>query len=141
MFCCICASAVDDVGLKRQRRFLNGSYVPRMRSVCGIAVAMQEQEAVRPLGIYRVSQEEMSIFWEVIVSVILSKRVYMYMCSSPNGFWDRAISRNSCKIVDKEILRVVSNIGIYCSSDRVGTAYLVQYIFGNSTININALCI
>ena len=41
--------------------------------------------------IFRVSQEERSIFWEVIVSVILSKNVYMNMCPIPNGFRDRAI--------------------------------------------------
>ena len=41
--------------------------------------------------IYRVSQEEKSIFWEVIVSVILSKNIYMSMCPIPNGFRDRAI--------------------------------------------------
>ena len=68
-------------------------------------------------------QEERSIFWEVIVSVILSKNVDMNMCPIPNGFRDRAISMYHRKIVDKEILRVrtVSNTGIYCSSDRVGT--------------------
>jgi hypothetical protein len=33
-----------------------------------------------------------SIFWEVIQSVILSKKVYKYMCAIPNGFRDRAIS-------------------------------------------------
>jgi hypothetical protein len=44
------------------------------------------------IAIYRVSQEERSIFWEVIVSVILSKKVYMYMCPILNGFRDRAIS-------------------------------------------------
>jgi hypothetical protein len=38
------------------------------------------------------SQEERSIFWEVIVPVILSKNVYLYMCPIPNGFQDRAIS-------------------------------------------------
>jgi hypothetical protein len=32
------------------------------------------------------SQEEKSIFWEVIVSVILSKNVYMNMCAITNGF-------------------------------------------------------
>jgi hypothetical protein len=32
------------------------------------------------MHIYRMSQEERSIFWEVMVSVILSKQVYMYMC-------------------------------------------------------------
>jgi len=66
----------------------------------------------------------MSVFWEVIVSVILSKNVYMNMCPIPNGFRDRVILMYNRKIVDKkQILRVrtVSNIGIYCSSDRVGT--------------------
>jgi hypothetical protein len=44
------------------------------------------------------------------------------------------------KTVDKkEMLRTVSNTGIYCSSDKVGTLYLVQYVFENSTVNINAL--
>jgi hypothetical protein len=42
--------------------------------------------------IYRVSQEEISVFWEVTVSAILSKEIYMYMCPIPNGFIDRAIS-------------------------------------------------
>jgi hypothetical protein len=70
-------------------------------------------------------QEERSIFREVIVSAILSKRVYMYMCPIPNSFRDRAVSLYSSKIVDKEILRTLSNAGIYCSSDKVGTVYLV----------------
>jgi hypothetical protein len=49
----------------------------------------------------------------------------MYMCPIPNGFRDRAISQYSCKIVDKkEILRTVSNTGIYCSVF-IGTVYLV----------------
>jgi hypothetical protein len=68
----------------------------------------------------------MPIFWEVTVSAILSKIVYMYICPIPNGFQDRAISLFSSKIVDKnEILRTVSNTGIYCSSDKVGSVYLV----------------
>jgi hypothetical protein len=55
----------------------------------------------------------------------------MYMCSVPN----------SSKTVDKkDILRTVSNTGIYCSSDKVCTVYLVQYIFENFTANISALC-
>jgi hypothetical protein len=74
----------------------------------------------------RVSQEERSIFWEVIISVILSKKVYMYMCPTPNGFRDTDILLHSSKIVDKkEILRTVSITGIYCSSDKVGTVYLI----------------
>ena len=39
----------------------------------------------------QVSQKERSIFWEVIVSVILSKNVYMNMCPILNGFRDRGI--------------------------------------------------
>ena len=77
-------------------------------------------------SIYRISPEEMSIFWEVIVSVILSKKMYMYTCPIPKSFRDTDISLYSCKIVDKkEILRIVSNIGIYCSNDKVGTVYLI----------------
>jgi hypothetical protein len=76
--------------------------------------------------LYRVSQKERSIFWDVILSVIQSKNLYMYMCPVPNGFRDRAVSLYSSKTVDKkEILRTVSNTGIYCSSDKVGTVYLV----------------
>ena len=41
--------------------------------------------------VYRVSQEERLIFWEVIVSVILSKNVCMNMFPIPNGFRDSAI--------------------------------------------------
>jgi hypothetical protein len=88
-----------------------------------------------------VSQRERLIFWEVIVSVTLSKTFYMYICSIPNNFRVRAISLYSSKTVDeKEILRTVSNTGIYCSSEIVGTIYLVQYIFENSTVSISALC-
>jgi hypothetical protein len=76
-----------------------------------------------------VSQEERSIFWEVIVSIILSRKIYMYVCPIPNGFPDRAISLYSSEIVgNKEILRTVSNTGIYCSSDKVGTIYLLTYL-------------
>jgi predicted transport protein len=50
----------------------------------------------------------------------------MYMCPIPNGLRDRDISLYSSKIVDKkEILRAVSNTGIYCSSDKDRTVYLV----------------
>jgi hypothetical protein len=68
----------------------------------------------------------MSIFWEVTVSVILSKNLYMYMCHILNDFRDRAVSLYSSKIVyKKEILRTVSNTVIYYSSDKVGTVYVV----------------
>jgi hypothetical protein len=53
-------------------------------------------------------------------------KLYMYMCPIPSGFRDTAISLYSYNIVDKkEILRTVSNTGNYCSSDKVGTVYLV----------------
>jgi hypothetical protein len=75
------------------------------------------------------SQEEGPVFWEVTVSNVLSKkkkRPFMYMCPIPNGFRDNVMSLHSSKIVDKkEILRTVSNTGIYCSSDKVGTVYIV----------------
>jgi len=48
----------------------------------------------------------------------------MNMCPITNSFQGRAISMYNRKIVHKkEILRArtVSNTGIYCSNDRVGT--------------------
>jgi hypothetical protein len=76
--------------------------------------------------LYRMSQEERSTFWEVIVSVILSKILYMYLCRIPNGFRDRAISLYSSKIVDKKkILYTVSDTDNYCLSEKDGTVYLV----------------
>jgi hypothetical protein len=78
------------------------------------------------LSVYMLFLKERSIFWEVIVSVILNKNVYIYMCTISNDFQDRAISLYNSKIVDKkETLHTVSNIGIYCSSDKVDTVYLV----------------
>ena len=64
----------------------------------------------------------------------------MYICPIRNGLQDGAISLYSCKIVAKVQLRIVSNIGIYCSSDKVGRVYPVPYIFENSTVNSHALC-
>jgi hypothetical protein len=44
----------------------------------------------------------------------------------PKGFRDKALSLHSSKMFDKKaILRAVSNTGIYCSSDTVGTVYMV----------------
>jgi hypothetical protein len=52
-------------------------------------------------------------------------RVHLHVSYSER-FRDRAILLCSSEIVDKkEILRTVSNTGIYCSSDKVGTVYLV----------------
>jgi hypothetical protein len=88
-----------------------------------------------------VSHEERSVFWEVIVSVILSKTVYMYLCPLRNGSRDTALSLYSCKIVEKKnILHTAYNTGIYCSSDKIRTGCLVQYIYENSNLNVNAHC-
>jgi hypothetical protein len=63
------------------------------------------------------------------------------MCPIPNCFRDRTVSLYSSKIVYKqEILHTISNTIIYCSSDKVGTVYLIKYIFEKSPVNINALC-
>jgi hypothetical protein len=52
--------------------------------------------------------------------------IHTCICLIPNGFRDRAISLYSSKTVDKkDILRTVSNTGVYCSSGKVGTVYLV----------------
>jgi hypothetical protein len=72
-------------------------------------------------GIYRVSQEERSIFRVVIVSVILSKKTLYEHVSYSEQFPRYSHLNVNRKIVDnKEILRVctVPNTGIYCSSDR-----------------------
>jgi hypothetical protein len=46
-----------------------------------------------------VSQEERPIFWEVIVSVILNKKLYVNMCPIPNGFRHRAIWVQTTKLL------------------------------------------
>jgi hypothetical protein len=91
-----------------------------------ISSPLTNSSLILPSTLYRVFQEERSIFWDVTLSVILAKKMHMYMSPIPNGFRDRVISLYSSKIVDKkEILRTVSNTGIYCSSDKVGTVYIV----------------
>jgi hypothetical protein len=61
----------------------------------------QKGDGMLCTALYRMSHEEMSIFWEVIVLVILSKKVSMYMCLILNGFRATAISLYSSKTVDK----------------------------------------
>jgi hypothetical protein len=74
----------------------------------------------------QVSQEERLLFWEVTVSAILSKIIFIDVCPIPNGFRGCVISLYISKIVDKKnILRTVSNTGIYSSSDKIGRVCLV----------------
>jgi ankyrin repeat protein len=62
------------------------------RTALHLAAIYDHEECARILvSIYRVSQEERSIFWEVIISVIQSKKLFMNMYPVPNGFRDRAI--------------------------------------------------
>jgi hypothetical protein len=73
-----------------------------------------------------ISGGEVNILGGHIIGHSKQKKVYTYMCPIPNSFRDRAISLYSSKIVDKkEILHTVFNTSIYCSSDKVGTVYLV----------------
>ncbi|PNF25826.1 hypothetical protein B7P43_G11746 [Cryptotermes secundus] len=57
--------------------------------------------------IYRMLQEEKSVFLEVTVSVILSKKLYMYMCPIPNSFRDRAIAYIVQEFLAKNKMAVV----------------------------------
>jgi hypothetical protein len=61
------------------------------------------------LAVYRMSQKEKSVFCEVIVSVILGKKLCMYMCPIPNGFRDTAISlyRRATRHVLTRILKCI----------------------------------
>jgi hypothetical protein len=61
------------------------------------------------------------------VSVILSKKKYTCTCALFRTVSEVEIFHCTVrKIVDKkEIFLIVSNTGIYCSSDNVGTVYLV----------------
>jgi len=43
-------------------------------------------------SVYRVSQEEISLFYKVIISVILNKKLCMYTYAIPNAFRDTVIS-------------------------------------------------
>jgi hypothetical protein len=58
------------------------------------------------------SQEERSIFWAVIVSVILRKKVYMNMCSIPNDF----------RYLAPSILNLARNIFLPSFSMKITTA-------------------
>ena len=75
---------------------------------------------------YRVSQEERSILWEVIVSVILSKNVCMNMCPIPNCFWDRAIWITTAKLLIRK--RYYMYILFLTPVFIVQVAELVQFI-------------
>jgi hypothetical protein len=67
----------------------------------GASPYIRTPEATRG-RLYRVSQEEWSIFGEVIISAILSKKVCMYTCPIPKGFRDRGISLYTAQCTDEQ---------------------------------------
>jgi hypothetical protein len=110
-------------------------YLLLLSLICGIILSF----------IHRISQEERSIFWEVIVSVILSKNIYMYMCPVPNGFRDRANSLySSLDLAPNIVLSSGMWIGVKhqlavvtADSDNVGVLWKRRHI---STIPNIVIC-
>jgi hypothetical protein len=69
------------------------TYVLLILTLGLFAASLSTYALINSVELYRVSQKERSIFLEVIVSAILSKKkLYIYMCPIPNGFRDRDIS-------------------------------------------------
>jgi hypothetical protein len=90
------------------------------------SLCVRQPSFLSPLCIQNVPEGKVTILGGHSIGHSKQNKVYMYMCPITNGFRDRAISLYSSEIIDKkDILRTVSNIGIYCSSDKVGTVYLV----------------
>jgi hypothetical protein len=56
------------------------------------------------------SQEGRSIFWDVMVSAILSIKVYMYMYPIPNSFQDRARDVITCIKECQDALRQATHV-------------------------------
>jgi hypothetical protein len=80
-------------------------------------------------------------FWSALYGPYLSAIQSKNCLCTCVLFRDRPVSLYSSNfVVNEEILRAVCNTGSYCSSDKVGTVYLVQYTFENSTVNLSALC-
>jgi hypothetical protein len=105
---------------------VNACLIPINRKLCPSLYKLNHNHITIPFeAIQRVPGGKVSIL--EYHSIGHSKqKMYKYMSPIPNCFQDRAISLYSYKIVDKkEILRTVSNTGIYCSNDNVGTVYLV----------------
>jgi hypothetical protein len=78
--------------------------------------------------------DERSIIWEVIISVILSKKMYIFMCPIPNGFRDRAISLYT---VQRYYVLFLTPVFIVQATKLVQFSYYSN-IFKNSTVNISA---
>jgi len=65
------------------------------------------------LTLYRVIQEERSIFWEMIVSVIVRQKVYMTKCLILNGYRIRTFEvTNSKNILNRNKKEKLRNINL-----------------------------
>jgi hypothetical protein len=77
------------IGHSKQKLYMNMCPIPNgFRDRAILVVWLGHPVLSFPPALLR---EERSIFWEVIVSVILSKKRYKNVCPIPNGFRDRAI--------------------------------------------------
>jgi hypothetical protein len=77
------------IGHSKQKRYTNMCPIPNgFRDRAILVVWLGRQVLSFSPALLR---EGTSIFWEVILSVILSKKLYINMCPIPNGFRDRAI--------------------------------------------------
>jgi hypothetical protein len=76
----------------------SGTHLQTNISSCVYIIKVLFQFSKANFSINRVSHEEISVSWEVI----LRKKVYMNKCPLLNSFRDRAIWMYSCKIIDKK---------------------------------------
>jgi hypothetical protein len=77
------------IGYSKQKRYMNMCPIPNgFRDTAILVVWLGRTVLTIPPALLR---DGRSVFWEVIVSVILSKKSYKNVCPSPNGFRDRAI--------------------------------------------------
>jgi hypothetical protein len=75
------------------------------------------------------SQEESSIFWEVTVSAIQSKKLYTYMCPILNGFRERAISPQqniSTTIIDFALIFHNNQFSLFQSNRQIAHVFEIE---------------
>jgi hypothetical protein len=88
---------LDTANLQQKASLLyshDSGFVQRRGTAPPLLSCTVKSEEILLYVLYKMSHEGRLIFWEIIVSVILSKNLYtrVYMRPIPNGFRDRAIS-------------------------------------------------
>jgi hypothetical protein len=113
----------------------------------GRSIAHSKQENVwLKWQIYRVFQGEKSIFWEVIISVILNRKLYMYMCPIVNGFRDGAISlyRRAIRHVLTRVAKCIDvDGGIFANVRLPYKSWMEVWLnceFARKCISVSELC-